>query len=409
MVELTESQKEALEKIKQKPFTFLAGRAGTGKSTIIQHYKKELAKKPTILSSTGVSALLVGGITFHSFFSINPYLENNPVKLFKSIINNPKTRNRVQRTEIIIIDEISMIYGRFLKVAEQACRVIKENKEPWGGIKVIVTGDFSQLPPVTKGMQAIDWAFNSNAWTFEPVVLNQVMRTKESRLLKVLEDVRDGRFSMDTRELIWARSNKEIPENAVRLKSLKAKARIFNRSKLEAIDKPLRTFKTWIQAINDHALKKLLKNIPIEEVIDLKVGAFVMVRKNDLEKGLSNGTTGFVQDIRSNEVVIRLDCGGVRKIEKHVYELKTGEGQIIATATNFPLSLAWATTIHKAQGLTLTKASVEVNNLFAPGMGYVALSRVQKTEDLYIEGEARPNLCSVDPQVRAFNNRIGIV
>ena len=177
-MELTPCQMHALNTIQSDKNVFVTGEAGTGKSFLIHHYILKHAPKTPILASTGAAAVLVGGRTFHSFFSLG-ILEGGKRKTIEGALKNGKLRKRLRECKEIIIDEISMLPGIVLSTAEEICRLHRENDEPWGGIRVIAVGDFAQLPPVTRPGDDRDWAFAHSVWgrsEFTPAFLKTPVR-----------------------------------------------------------------------------------------------------------------------------------------------------------------------------------------------------------------------------------------
>lgn len=387
-MELNGSQQKALEILKSKENIFLTGAAGTGKSYLINYYRKFNPRTP-VVSSTGAAAVLVGGRTFHSFFGLGTMSEN-----YEVIIENAKQNfhlsNRILRATEIIVDEISMLSGKALDIANLICKAIKNRPDlPFGGIKLIVVGDFFQLPPVDPSQKEADWAFESFSWkeaNFKSVQLTEFMRTKDMEFLKVLSRIRRGRITPEERDFL-NRHKLRKGENFIgaRIFARKKMVQEYNEKSLKALGGSIQTFYTDYTG-DDNSIAKLRKSVPVDDELRLKEDALVMIRINDNSKDqlYVNGTMGYVIDANSSRIIIKTMSGVVINLKKHSFELKNGIGDVVATAKNFPLTVAYAITIHKSQGATIDRALVELKGLWDSGQAYTALSRLSSSEGLRV-------------------------
>ncbi|OGJ57238.1 hypothetical protein A3H22_04170 [Candidatus Peribacteria bacterium RIFCSPLOWO2_12_FULL_55_15] len=406
----TSCQAKGLHVLERHGNVFLTGAAGTGKSFLLQHY---LAGKPTesfpIVASTGVAAVLVGGRTFHSFFGLG-ILEGGPDAAVVRAMKSRKLINRLNRARCVIIDEISMLSGTTLKTAETVARRALDSNEPWGGLRIISVGDFAQLPPVTPDTHGKDWAFLHPVWQesdFQPALLSTVIRTQDVELLMILNFVREGIVNDTVHEFLNRRMTK-LTDHAegTRLYPYRAQAETYNLRRLEAIARPLRSFQTQYVG-EEKFIEAVKKVIPIPETLLLKQGALIMMRKNDITGGLHyvNGSLGYIQDITDDSLGIKLFSGEEIEVGKEKFSHLDGDGNEVIAAWNFPIMLAWATTIHKAQGASLDRIIVDLHALWEPGQAYVALSRVRSGAGLQIERWS-PSSILAEPLVTQFYNKL---
>ncbi len=398
---LNEDQQKAFEILKTSSNVFLTGAAGSGKSFLLRNYLR--THNIPVLASTGAAAILVGGRTFHSFFGIG-IMEGGQSATIERALKNKRTVNRLKKTDAVIIDEISMISGPTLRTAEALVRKCRNNSAPWGGLRVIVVGDFAQLPPVNPHVQEKEWAFLDEVWSlsaFLPVQLNKMMRTQDTEFLEVLNSVRLGRVTEQVRNFLDSRTEIRAEGQFTRLFSHRADVEHYNLTKLEEIEAPLHSFQTVYRG-KEKDIAAFRKNSPIQDVIHLKEDALVMLRQNDPEGRWVNGSLGKIKSITSTQLSIRLLSGMSVQIDIAEFNMLDAEGNSVVTASNFPVSLAWAMTIHKAQGTSIDRLLVDLRKVWEPGQAYVALSRARDPNALFIEGWSE-RLIFADPKVTAFH------
>ena len=388
-IEITDEYKKVLECIDNKITpVYVSGKAGVGKSTLIKHIKNTY-KNVVITAPTGIAALNVNGATIHSFFNIPPrYITIHEKR-------NLQPKDVIYATEILIIDEISMVNANLLDTIEYVLRLSKRNKLPFGGIPVIMFGDLYQLPPVvtdeTRKLFEREYEtpffFSANCLKKTPLTtieLTKVFRQKDETFVKILNNIRTGHDIENTIQLI--NSNVEITtkydKNSIVLTTTNDKCTKINNYELNKIDGDENMYFGKIDG------NFPLSSLPCDSMIDLKVGAKVMCVKN-LENAV-NGTIGTVVYMNDKTVNIRtLDGSGVTlnyvTWENHGYTVKKGEISVVVkgTYTQIPLKLAWALTIHKSQSQTLDKVHIDMDKgAFASGQLYVALSRCTSLEGI---------------------------
>ena len=372
--------------------TFLTGPAGTGKSHNVRDY---LRRHPDthVTASTGVAALNVGGMTVHrwSGMLLGPPPGQDFGRFFAQLARDPKPSvrgafNRVRRCQRLVIDEISMLPGRTFDYLDYHCRKIREDKRPFGGIQIIGTGDGLQLPPVrTNPRQPYDWFFDSAAWSeagFQTVELKRIMRQDDPEFAEALSKCRRGIMDHSVERLLRPRISLFPDRDITRLFTHNSMVDRWNDFCLGELPGPesVREAETWGP---QHQIDFLKKNLLTPDVLRLKPGARVMFTVNRPDDGFVNGQTGEVVSIGLTTVVVFTEG---REIEVAPYRWRYDSNDPgSAWFEQLPLRLANALTIHKAQGLTLDSAFVDVRAAREPGQAYVALSRVRTLAGLHLK------------------------
>ncbi|MBS1985820.1 MAG: AAA family ATPase [Bdellovibrionales bacterium] len=406
--DLGSDQIRAMELLGGDQNVFITGNAGTGKSYVINKFLSKLDRNLfPVLASTGAAAVLIGGRTFHSFFGLG-IMEGGIEATVQRALENKRVVKRLNKARGVVIDEISMIPGAALEAAERIAALARGKSGSWGGLRIVAVGDFAQLPPVTRTGQR-DWAFLSHAWQrteFDSILLQEIMRTKNEEFARALNGAREGRVSSELRNLLdWRTITDEDPDfEGSLLFARRDEADRLNAQKLAALDNKVHAFETRFVG-DERFVKSLRSNLPIADTIELKRDALVMIRQNDPEGKWVNGSLGKVQYIDEGQLDIRLLSGKTVTVEKAVFRMNDGEGKELATAANFPVSLAWAVTIHKAQGATLDQVRLNLIRLWEPGQAYVALSRVRDPDDLFI-GSWDERSIIADPLVKKFHDQL---
>lgn len=400
---LTEEQQKGLEVLHSGENVFLSGGAGCGKSFLIRHFLNEVnSKEMPMLASTGAAAVLVGGRTFHSFFGLG-ILDGGPQAAFERASLDGKVMSRLKRVEGFILDEVSMISGQTLAVAEALAREARKSHLPWGGMRVIVVGDFAQLPPVTKTGPR-DWCFRNEVWErsgFSPVILNSNQRIKDDEFLRILNFVRSGKVSKEVESFLDQRIiEHDEDDECPRLFPRRDQADYLNSKKLAQL--PGQEFVSdSIYLGSERHIQVLQKNSPLPDKLVLKEGCRVMFLQNDPGLRWVNGTVGTVAECRVDRLLVQKGRGKIYEVDRAQFALQDAEGNVLASVINFPVKLAYATTIHKSQGATLEALWVDLTRLWEPGQAYVALSRLKDASGLKLIGW-NPKSIIVDPQVEAF-------
>lgn len=425
---LNDEQQAAGSILNGKQNVFLTGAAGSGKSYLLKQWMKTQRSPVPVLASTGAAAILVEGRTFHSFFGLG-IMEGGADATIMRALDNPALCKRMRSNNTIIIDEVSMISGPNLRVAETIAREARAQfnpslaSVPWGGMRVIVVGDFSQLPPVNPHVRHREWCFLDPVWkesNFTPICLKQVMRTSDLEFLSVLNKIRIGECDQHVMDFLNTRTKSNSDRNIIRLFSMKDNTERYNLERLAELQVNV-TMSDTLYKGSEFNVQTFKKNSPIPNKLQLAVGAFVMFRQNDNQGRWVNGSVGTVEAINMNPlnafleedeelcpyIEVRVErTGQLVKVEKEEFKLLDKDGEVACTALNFPLTLAWAMTIHKSQGMTVDRLIVDIRKLWEPGQAYVALSRITNSEGLFIEGW-KPEAIFCDRQVTKFYQEIG--
>ncbi len=392
---------------------FLTGRAGTGKTTMLRKFLASAGDRAIVLAPTGVAAMNAGGQTIHSFFKFPPRL------IEPADIKRLRSTRLIKAIDTLIIDEISMVRADMLDAIDRSLKLNRASKRPFGGVRMILSGDLHQLPPVVSGQEAPilqeryggSYFFNAPAFReaeFALLALKHVFRQEEPRFLALLGALRTGRVTPNDeavlRGLVSDKSAVEASETHVVLTPNNANAFRINQARLEGLPGNPTPFHADIQGQFDE------KTYPTEADLELKEGARVMLIRNDPEGRWVNGSLATVEGFSARGVRVSID-DHVYEIEpaaweKYRYELdpetKKVKREVIGTFKQVPLRLAYAVTIHKAQGLTLDKVFIDFDSgMFAHGQAYVAFSRARSLDGLSISRELRPRDLVLDRD--AFN------
>ncbi|MEK7570199.1 MAG: helix-turn-helix domain-containing protein [Patescibacteria group bacterium] len=399
---------------------FLTGEPGSGKTHTVNSYVRWLRSHgipPAITASTGIAATHISGMTIHSWCGIGIKKSLSTHDL-NALAANERVARRVRNTSVLIIDEVSMLSAQTLAMADAVCRKIRQDTAPFGGLQVVVVGDFFQLPPVVPqenrdsaqlgfGEDAVDsapFAFRSPAWdSAQPVVcyLTEQHRQEDAEFLSLLSAVRSGTADEDTHSALAARRAdvERTPQDLPRLYAHNADVDRVNETRLAAIPGIAKHY-TMISHGKEGLVATLQRGCLSPETLSLKVGARVMFTKNNPDGSFVNGTVGEVQGFGDEDQPVVRTLRG-RRIEVEPMEWTITDGtRTLARITQLPLRLAWAITIHKSQGMTLDAAVMDLSQAFEYGQGYVALSRVRSLTGLHLLGWNERSL-EVHPEVIA--------
>lgn len=401
-IKLNRGQQEAYDLIMKGHNVFITGSAGTGKSVIIQYYRERniLWKNIGVTSTTGVSALIIGGSTLHSFLGIG--LGTDSVEtIIRKINKNKKLKNRWKKLDVLIIDEISMLSPELFDKIEEIARKMRYIKnvpdKPFGGIQLIITGDFLQLPVVKND----HFCFESKTWSNcveKTVYLTEIVRQRDMAFQNILNEIRFGKVSEDVKKILNTRIGIKLKNDKgikpTKIYTTNVAVDLLNEDELNRLESEGELFEyEMTYDFYDYNLTSSDKNRLIEKYskaclapdkLLLCKGAQVMLLSNlDIDNGLANGSRGIVVDFIENIPIVRFMNGQEKMIDNHSWEIKEGE-EVIMRINQLPLKLAWAFTIHKSQAITLDYAEVDLGNMFTYGQAYVALSRVKNIEGLSI-------------------------
>ena len=415
------TQKEAFDILKLGYNVYLTGAAGSGKTYLLNQYIKYLREHGIgvgITASTGIAATHMGGTTIHSFVGMG-IRDEITAKDLEELLKRPYLRNRFRKTKVLIIDEISMLHAHRLDMVNTICQAFKHNKLPFGGMQIIMCGDFFQLPPVVRrensaagaptnkaqnlfqddnmftqqdnlNKQSTQFVTESEIWNkmqLHICYLDEQFRQDDRSFLRVLNDIRNNDVTEMTVEYLSERLGKDVKgySRPTRLFTHNADVDAINEQHLEALDaEPHEYFMT---SRGSFGLVEILRRSCLApEKLVLKKGAQVMFVKNNYEFGYVNGTLGEVIGFdKDNLPIVRTFDGAEITVVQSSWEVKEEDIEK-AAISQFPLRLAWAITVHKSQGMSLDAAEVDLSRSFIPGMGYVALSRVRSLSGLKLMG-----------------------
>lgn len=405
--QLSEEQALALDLCESGENIFLTGGAGSGKSYVIREFmKKKDHQQMPILASTGAAAVLLGGRTFHSFFGLG-IMEGGAQATLQRTLQNKNVMKRIKKVEGVIIDEISMIPGEALMVAELLSQEARGSKLPWGGLRIIAVGDFGQLPPVAKYGQKRDWCFLNEVWKksgFQVCELKLNQRIHNNEFLNVLDDIREGHLTEKVRNFLHERTKPHDEDHpGTRLFPRREQSESYNQKKLAEINET-ELIVDSIYLGEQKYIDILGKSAPVPAQLKLKVGCRILFLKNDVQKRWVNGTRGILVHYEADHLVVRKDGGREVKVEKMSFSLLDADAHVKASVIQFPVNLAYATTIHKSQGATLDELWCDLGALWEPGHAYVALSRLRDPAGLHIVRWS-PRSIIIDPEVKRFYDR----
>ncbi len=386
------TQKDALDILKMGYNCYITGAAGSGKTHLLNEYIKFLKNKGVevgITASTGIAATHMGGTTIHSWSGLGIRDELSEYDL-EDLESKKYLHDRFANTDVLIIDEVSMLHHFRLDLIERIARHLKRNQLPFGGMQVILCGDFFQLPPVSRmGEKESHFSYKSETWKkldLKICYLEEQYRHKEDKFIKILNGIRGNNLSEESLFCLNSRNNACLKEGIepTKLHTHNINVDTINDSELNKLFGQIFTYQ-----MEDKGRKALVealkKSCLAPEILRLKKGARVMFVKNNFEEGYANGTLGKVIECSNYGPKIMLTSGKIITPEKVNWVIEE-EGKIKATITQYPLRLAWAITVHKSQGMSLDAVEVDLSKSFEKGMGYVALSRVRTLEGLRLLG-----------------------
>ena len=418
---------------------FLTGKAGTGKTTLLKEIIQTTHKNCVVVAPTGIAALNAGGVTIHSMFQLpfGGFIPDNSVAQFNE---NSKFETRatlrrhfrmsglkkavINNMELLIIDEVSMLRSDLLDAMDFMLQSVRKKNLPFGGVQVLFIGDLLQLPPVVRDEE---WRtlrnyyrgkffFHSHVIEQNPplyIELSKIFRQTDEQFISVLNNLRNNKITQNDVQVLnqFVQPNFDLKANKgyITLTTHNNKADSINQQSLEDLEGTKRIYKAEVTGEFPD------KIYPLEENLELKIGAQIMFIKNDLafEKRFFNGKMGIIKSFSDKEILVHFpDENTTIEVEKYEWQnirysvnenTKEIEEEVLGTFVHYPIKLAWAITVHKSQGLTFDKAALDVSQVFLPGQAYVALSRLRSLNGLILLSPLQMNGISNDQDVMDYS------
>lgn len=435
----TDEQTQVLNAVLEGKSVFVSGSAGTGKTTLLEHVIKKLKKlhgrsQVFVTASTGVAACALNGMTLHSFAGTG-FGGVDRASLLSRVLSDRRAYRRWIKAKVLVMDESSMIDADFFSNLEYIASEIR-GQDPllkgkvWGGMQLVVSGDFFQLPPVLKKKKkgAKEFAFEADCWNTSfnlQIELTKVFRQSEADLVKLLQGIRRGESDPEDLQLLKQRCfSSEVDPSAVQLFPMNEDVNRVNKKHLLSLGEQIFVYSALDSG--EESSKKQLRSGIAPDQLELCKGARVMLCKNiNPWLKLVNGATGTIIDFHDkidafyesagdcddNDIhsicsdgyllpVVKFDSGQLLKIGLETWVVMDGE-RVVAKRKQIPLILAWALSIHKCQGMTLDCLHTDLRRAFGCGMVYVALSRVKTLDGLHLSG-FNPSKIQADPKVLQF-------
>ncbi len=406
------TQEQALRIMKTGVNVFLTGGAGSGKTFLLNKYIEYLKDNEipvAVTASTGIASTHMNGVTIHSWSGLG-IKDSLDEKALDELEQKKYLWTRFKKTKVLIIDEISMLKPSQLEMVEKICCRFKRSNKPFGGLQIIISGDFFQLPPIFKKQEKTEEIlFNSNVWKIlNPAIcyLGEQFRQKDDTLSSILNKIRSNQIDIGDYKKLEERVL--VPnENfkPTKLYTHNIDVDLINEGELAEIEEKEIIFEmTSTGPIN--LVYSLKKSCIANEVLRVKKGAEVMCIKNNFEEGYVNGSRGKIIGFEpdTHNPIVELYSGKTISIAPATWSIEE-DGKIKASVKQIPLRLAWAITIHKSQGMSLDNAEINLEKTFAHGMGYVALSRVRTLSGIVLTGLNKRAL-NIDPRILSIDQEL---
>ncbi|KAA3615082.1 MAG: helicase [Calditrichaeota bacterium] len=388
-------QSQALAILKSGRNAFLTGSAGTGKTFVLNDYIRYLKERKVpvaVTASTGIAATHMNGMTIHAWSGIG--VKNS---LSSSDLLNMQSKKYLQKNlkeaQVLIIDEISMLHKNQLNMVDEVLRFFRESDNAFGGVQVILSGDFFQLPPIGNHGESNKekFAFMSQSWLNAKLAvcyLTEQYRQSDQQLNTILNEIRSGQISPHSiRELQSSKETKlEAQNQPTKMYTHNIDVDKINKEHLLELPEEMHLFKAVTKG-NKKLIESLKKSVLADENLQLKKFAKIMFVKNNYDKGFVNGTLGQIIDFSDdNFPIVKTYEEKNILVEPEEWSMENDIGKNLASFSQLPIRLAWAITIHKSQGMTLDAAEIDLSKTFEEGQGYVALSRLKSLQGLQLKG-----------------------
>ena len=397
------TQAEALNILKTGTSAYLTGPAGSGKTHVLNEYIQYLQHRGVsvgVTASTGIAATHIKGVTIHSWsgIGIKDYLTDQDIE---ALVQKEYLFKRYNKTSVLVIDEISMLSPDFFDGLNRLAIAMKRVSKPFGGMQLVLCGDFFQLPPVQRGGGEFGLLPHGPSWAqLNPYVcyLKDQFRQQDETLSRILAEIRSGEVGAETQDFLSSLLNEKsvFDVTPTKLYTHNRDVDVINEGELRKLDGRAMTY-TMTSKGRTTLVEGLKRSVLAPEELVLKEGAVVMFVRNGFAEGYVNGTLGVVDSLEETHPIVRTYDGTkipARSVEWSIEE----DGKVKAALTQIPLRLAWGITVHKSQGMSMDAAEIDLSKAFVPGQGYVALSRLRSIEGLLLRG-INPTALRVDPRV----------
>ncbi len=408
------TQAQALSCLVGGDSVFLTGPPGAGKTYVLNRFIKiarARGKTVAVTASTGIAATHIGGVTIHSWsgLGIKEHVSEHDLERMNA---TSKLVKRYNATDILIIDEISMLHGARLDAINAVAKKLRASQAPFGGMQVLLVGDLYQLPPITRGNDQPDFAHQSDAWL--ELAPNICYLTEQHRvtagdaLLDLLSAMRKDDVNEMHEMMLQERMTQKqhVTPDITRLYTHNIDVDRINQTFLNELDDTIHQY-AMDHAGNATRAEQLSNAVLAPQKLQLKKGAEVMFVANNFGEGYVNGTRGTVVDFVHGKPLVVLKNDKEILVEKFSWKFEE-DGRVIAEVAQLPLRLAWAITIHKSQGMSLDAAEIDLSRSFSPGMGYVALSRVRSIEGIYLSG-INARALTMHPQIHVYDAELRVL
>ncbi len=411
------TQTEALAILESGRSVLLTGAAGTGKTYLINEFirrSKKRKKNIAVTATTGLAATHLNGTTIHAWSGIGVH-DELPKLFFQKL--GKQRQSLIAKADILIIDEISMLHDFRLDMVEEVTRKVRGIDKPFGGLQVILVGDFFQLPPVNRhDSRAGSFVLSSQTWQAGDLTVcyleHQYRQSEDDAYAQILNGIRAGVLTRNQLTALQRRIDVAIDPFVARTRLLTTNIDVdrINNAELDRLDGDTYEYELETSGSKKYR-EQLMRSCLAPEVLQLKKGAHVMCIKNNQDRKYANGTLGVVTgfDEDTNYPIVKLNNGKTVIMQPETWELIDGDKRR-ATLKQLPLRLAWAITVHKSQGMTLDSAHIDLRRAFVEGMGYVALSRVKSMSQLALDGlngmalKTSPLAREIDTELRRRSN-----